>query len=65
MPHDAKGDQIYAGDMVNVRCRVKEVYQTDEFCNVIVETVLPMFPNNNATTITLNSSQVWKLFNEG
>ena len=34
MPHDKKGNELRAGDTVLVRCKVKAVHLTEEFCNV-------------------------------
>lgn len=61
MPHDAKGNLLNIGDTVNVRCQVKEIHLGEEFCNVTLETNLPMFPTDNLTTIVLNAKQVFKV----
>ena len=43
MPHDIHGKELRVDDLVAVRCRVKEIYLGEEFCNVTLETVEPMF----------------------
>jgi hypothetical protein len=58
MPHDKNGKLLKAGDEVIVRCEVKTIHAGEEFCNLQVETIEPMFPMNNRIGITLNTKQV-------
>lgn len=60
MPHDANGQLLEVGDLVNVPCKVKSVQAGDEYCNVSLETVHPMPPYTEPNTITLNTQQVVK-----
>jgi hypothetical protein len=58
MPHDKNGALISEGDKVLVRCTVKSVTPGEEYCNVTLETVEPMYPSTNKDTIVLNAKQV-------
>lgn len=60
MPHDQMGNLLEVGDYVMVPARVKEVYQGEEYCNVQLETALPMFPGDTKSGMTLNAKQVLK-----
>ncbi len=59
MPHDKNGNLIEVGAKVRVDFIVKQVYQTegDGFCNATLESVEPMFPTQNKTTLTVNARQ--------
>jgi hypothetical protein len=61
MPHDKNGKQLEAGDLVTVEAKVTSVQPGEDYCNVTVETVEPMFPGDNKSTITLNTKQVAKV----
>lgn len=61
MPHDVNGTVINKGDIVNVPMRVKEVYMTDLYCNITLETIHAMPPNGGHSTLTLNTKQVVKI----
>lgn len=58
MPHDCEGSKIKVGDQVILRATVKSVQEGDEFCNLTVDTLIPMHPTDQPTTITLNTRQV-------
>jgi hypothetical protein len=57
MPHDINGKELRVGSTVMVPCNVKAIHQTEEYCNVELETNLGMFPSGNRSAITLNSQQ--------
>ena len=61
MPHDKNGQVLEVGDRVTVLCEVKTIYLTEEFCNVGLETVEPMFPGEHKSGVTLNAKQVVKV----
>jgi hypothetical protein len=61
MPHDNKNNKLQVGDTVLVPCVVTEIYEADEYCNVNLKTVRPMYPSDNPTSIVLNTRQVDKL----
>lgn len=61
MPHDKNGNLIEVGDLVNIPCVVKSIYQGEEYCNVTLETTEKMYPSMTPTGITLNSKQVEKV----
>ncbi len=44
MPHDAKGRELKAGDKVLVPFTVKAVHQTEDDCNLDLETCATMPP---------------------
>lgn len=58
MPHDNAGQPLKVGDLVMIPCRVKDIYSTDEYCNVELETLYPMHPSSHHSGITLNAKQV-------
>lgn len=60
MPHDKNGNEIQAGDLVNVPCVIKSVC-VGEFCTTDLETVEVMPGNGQKTTISaINAKQVVK-----
>lgn len=62
MPHDNYGYALSVGDIVYVPAKVKEIHQTEEYCNVTLETERPMYPSSHPTAISLNAQQVEKIF---
>jgi hypothetical protein len=58
MPHDKNGLPVRIGDLVNVPCTVKDVQPGLEYCNLTLETVEPMFPGKEKSSICLNAKQV-------
>lgn len=58
MPHDKNGRVLTEGDLVNVPARVKRIHEGDEYCNVEIETVEPMYPGDSKSNLTLNTKQV-------
>jgi hypothetical protein len=61
MPHDKNGVEVKPGDIVTVRFKVKEVQQTEDYCNVTMETESEMLPNGGRTGIVLNAAQTEKV----
>ena len=60
MPHDKRGEELKVGDTVMVPCRVKAIHLTEDYCNVDLETKLPMPPTGTVQALTLNSRQTIK-----
>lgn len=60
MPHDKNGNQLSPGDNVIVRATVVRVDAGEDYCNIQLETVEPMFPGEHKSAITLNAKQVEK-----
>jgi hypothetical protein len=59
MPHDKNNEQLHIGDTVIVRCIVAQIQEKkNEFCNVQLETIEPMYPDNFKSTMYLNAKQV-------
>jgi hypothetical protein len=58
MPHDKNGKELKVGDRVNVEYEVTAVHTGEEYCNVSLQTVEPMFPGDSKTPATLNAKQV-------
>lgn len=60
--HDKNGLPLIEGDEVTVRCRITHTTTTEDegYCNVTLESIEPMFPTDNPTTIILNAKQVEK-----
>ncbi len=61
MPHDKNGQELKVGDTVNIEATVTDVQLGEEFCNVNLETVEPMFPGEHKTLIVLNARQTEKV----
>lgn len=57
MPHDKNGKLVSVGDTVTVQFIVTGVQQNDEFCNVNLETLIPMHPGVYKTHLTANAGQ--------
>ena len=60
MPHDCDGAKLSVGDIVLVEAKVKEIHQTEDYCNLSLETSHAMFPGNHKTPLSLNGQQVRK-----
>jgi hypothetical protein len=58
--HDRHGVILAHGDLVLVPARIVGTSTQDEFCNVVVETLVPMYPTTAFTTISLNARQLEK-----
>ncbi len=62
MPHDRNGRLLKVGDIVNMTFKIKDIYNTEEYCNVSLESVLSMPPTENKTTLSaVNTKQVEKV----
>ena len=62
MPHDSYGHTLSVGDVVYVPCKVKEIHQIEDYCNVSLVTEKAMYPSSDPTSISLNAQQVEKIF---
>lgn len=60
MPHDRDGTLLKVGNTVMVPARVKAIQDTEEYCNVTLETLQPMHPGDSRSTLVLNAKQVVK-----
>lgn len=60
MPHDRDGALLKVGNTVMVPARIKELHDTEEYCNVTLETLHSMHPGDSRSTIVLNAKQVVK-----
>jgi len=49
--HDRKGRNLSQGDIVLIPARVKEVMATDDYCNVMLESVFGRRPDDQKETI--------------
>lgn len=59
--HDKYGHPLQLGDDVLIHATVSECHTgTEEYCNITVKAVEPMFPGEDHTTINLNAKQVMK-----
>ena len=47
MFHDKNGRYLEVGDVVTVRCKIKAIQMTKEYCNLSLETEAPMYPSDN------------------
>jgi hypothetical protein len=62
--HDMNGRPLSVGDSVLVPATITVVQATDEYCNISMETDVPMYPGTHKSTIALNAKQVSKVTNE-
>lgn len=62
MPHDRDGKLLGVGDSVLIPARIVSITDTEEYCNVSLETSQPMFPGDSRSSITLNAKQVVLFF---
>lgn len=60
MPHDRNGKPLAVGDRVNIPAIVRDVQPGDDYCNVRLETIEPMHPGPEVSTMYLNARQVEK-----
>lgn len=60
MPHGKNGEELKKGDEAIVRVKITDIQTGSEYCNCTVETVEPMYPGQDKTTITLNTKQIEK-----
>ena len=58
MPHDRDGKLLGVGDSVLVPARITAIHDTEEYCNVTLETSQPMYPSNDRSQLNLNAKQV-------
>lgn len=58
MPHDRNGHLVTEGALVTIPCRVISVGAGEEFHNCTVETLEPMYPGEQKTSLALNTQQV-------
>jgi len=54
MLHDKNGHEVKVGDYVTVLCKVRERHETEDYCNLTLDTAEPMPPSDNKTSLTLN-----------
>lgn len=58
MPHDRDGERLGVGDTVLIPAHILAIHDTEDYCNVDLETVQPMAPLDARTPLTLNAKQV-------
>lgn len=62
MPHDKNGTLLNVGDRVTMEFIVKDVFAAEEYCNINLESVDPLYPGPNKTTLgAVNTRQVVKV----
>lgn len=57
MPHDSKGKEVKAGDVVTMKFVVKDVLANEENCNANIEATEPM-ESGYAQYLTANTKQL-------
>lgn len=60
MPHDRNGELLQKGDKVLIPCVVTDVSESEDYCNITVETEEPCHPGDSKSSYTLNARQVCK-----
>lgn len=63
--HDALGKKLKVGDHVIVTAKIVELYETEEFCNVSVETTLGRRPDGTKERISAINTGVLIKVEEG
>ena len=59
MPHIKTGEMLHVGDKVIVEFVVKDIYQTDDYCNANLQFVEPFYPElNRFDHITVNAKMI-------
>lgn len=62
MPHDKNGELLKVGDHVTMEFKVKEIHNTEDYCNVNLESVEGMPPLGTKTSLgAVNTRQVIKV----
>lgn len=63
--HDSKGRELKAGDIVIIPVRIKEVFQTEDYCNVSAESVFGRRPDDARETFNSINTAVMLRANPG
>ena len=59
--HDRDGKELSVGDTVVVPAIVRSISSAgEEYCNVTLETIKPMYPGTSPSALSLNAKQVVK-----
>lgn len=59
MPHDMNGKVLKVGYVVNISCRITAIQLGEDYCNVNLESLKTMSPENKYTnSFSLNTKQV-------
>lgn len=62
MPHDKNDQEISKGDRVTIEFIVKDVYTSEDHCNLSLESVEGMPPGGHKTTLSaINTRQTVKV----
>jgi hypothetical protein len=60
--HDARGKLLRPGDMVLVPAMVREAYETEDYCNTTLETLIGRRPDGQKETIhAINTGVLLKI----
>jgi hypothetical protein len=65
MMHDAKGRPLQPGDTVLIPATIKEVYPTEDYCNVSASSILGRRPDGQKETFGAINTGVMLRANEG
>lgn len=58
MPHDRFGHKLREGDVVLLPMVVKEVYETDDYCNLLLDSVFGRKPDDQPERLSSINSNV-------
>lgn len=63
MPHDLNNNELKPGDIVSMRFKVIQVTTAETFCNLTLESELPMTPRgiDRLTLSQVNSRQLQRV----
>jgi hypothetical protein len=63
--HDAKGRELKKGDVVLIPAKITELYATEDFCNVAVESVIGRRPDGQKERVSAINTGIMLRANEG
>jgi hypothetical protein len=58
MPHDADGHILREGDVVYIPAKITVINPMEDYCNLSLESVEPMYPGEHKAFFTANARQV-------
>ncbi len=56
--HDANGTELKVGDVVLIEATITQLQESEDYCNVSLETVLERRPDNRKETISAINTAV-------
>ena len=54
--HDARGKELKVGDIVLIPARIRELYTSEDYCNVSAESLLGRRPDSMKESFSINTA---------